>query len=174
MGDGNGNKAEARTSRVLSTYHLFRYCAEVEVNTLTRAFSISPKTAQRDIALLERAGVLRAEFDRTCAAYIPVSLEIEPMAEEQNATRRKYMEKLRRICRFMAALEDCVGSPIALYRSLFPALTDRTRQRDFAQLSTLGYVLHYSGAFAGEPGGWVVEIPPAFGLDTIPKDTKWW
>ena len=170
----NENTGCGRTARILSTYHFFRYCEEVELNTLQKAFSVSAKTAQRDMELLRRAGVLRVRFDKKRIAYVPASFKLEPMAEEKNETRRQYLAKIRRICVFMAELEGCDGSPITLYRSLFPSLTARTRQRDFAALKELGYGLRYMAAFYDEPGQWSVEIPPAFLLDTVPEAVKWW
>ena len=171
-----GKNAAARTSRILSTYHFFRYCREVEFNTLCKAFSVGKKTAYRDIRLLEQAGVLLARYDPSLRAFVPESLDLRPMEPFENATQRKYAGKLRRLCRFMAELDalEETGNPIALYRSLFPQEHDRTRQRDFAELRRLGYILAYSGAAYGEPGGWLVQIPPAFGLDTIPEDVNWW
>ena len=171
---GEGKSAGTRTSRILSTYHFFRYCEEVEFDTLCKAFSISKKTAYRDIRMLEQAGVLQARFDKTQRAFVPTSLEIRPMEPEKNATRLKYLAKIRRICILMAELDHLEGSPIEMYRKLFPLEKDRTRQRDFAELGKMGYAVKYEAAFMDEPGYWNVEIPPAFGLDTIPEDVNWW
>ena len=174
-----GNKrfdATERTSRILSTFHFFLYCEEVEYNTLMKAFSVSKKTARRDICLLERAGVLKARFDQKKGAFVPDCLDLRPMEPVENETQQKYLGKIRRICILMAELDGLEenDNPIALYRHLFPSERARTRQRDFAELRKLGYVLAYSGAELGEPGGWSVQIPPAFGLDTIPEDVNWW
>lgn len=173
---GKGKNAEAKTSRILSTYHFFLYCEEVEFNTLCKAFSISKKTAYRDIRLLEQAGLLEARFDKTRMAIVADNLEPRPMEHIENETRRKYAEKIRRLGIFMSEL-DALGendNPIALYRRLFPPERERTRQRDFSELRKLGYILSYSGAGKDEPGGWFVQIPPAFFLATIPNDVNWW
>ena len=174
MGAGKG--AGARTDRVLSTYHFFRYCEEVEFNTLCRAFAIGKKTAYRDIRLLEQAGVLAARYDASQRAFVAERLDERPMEQIGNATQQKYAAKIRRLCIFMAALDGLGenGNPIELYQRLFPTEKARTRQRDFAALRRLGYILAYSGAVAGEPGGWLVGIPAAFCLDTIPGDVNWW
>ncbi len=90
-----------KTSRVLSVYHLFLNCQEVSFQELRQQFEVSEKTSLRDIRLLERAGVLETQYDRECRAFYPASLELRPMAEEKNQTRRKYLEKLRRLCILM-------------------------------------------------------------------------
>ena len=174
---GEGKSAETRTSRVLSTFHFFLYCEEVEINTLCKAFSISKKTAYRDIRLLEQSGVLKAQFDRSRMAYVAAEWGELTMETEENRTRMRYLKKIRRICLWMLALEDWEGPEdnlIERYRHLFPAERDRTRQRDFEELRELGYLIGYSGAEADMPGGWYVEIPPAFCLRTIPSDVNWW
>ena len=175
-----GNKrfdATERTSRILSTFHFFLYCREVEFQTLTRAFSVSKKTAYRDITMLEQAGVLEARFDRSRKAFVTAACGELAMAEEENATRRKYLQKIRRICLWMLALEEWGGSEdnlITRYHRLFPEEKARTRQRDFEQLRKLGYLLGYSAGDFYDPGRWYVEIPSAFCLKTIPEDVNWW
>ena len=170
-------EATERTSRILSAFHFFLYCEEVEYNTLMKAFSVSKKTAYRDINLLERAGVLEARFDQERKAFVTGKIGKLEMAAENNQTRLRYLRKIRRICLWMLALEDWEGSEdnlIALYRRLFPEEKDRTRQRDFEELRKLGYMLGYSSGDYFEPGGWYLEIPPAFGLKTIPNNVNWW
>ena len=174
---GMGKSSENRTQRVLSTFHFFRYCEEVESNTLCKAFSISKKTAYRDIRLLEQAGVLEARFDKTRRAFVTEACGELAMAEETNAARRRYLHKIRRLCLWMTALEDWEGprdNLITRYQRMFPEEGGRTRQRDFAALRKLGYSLGYSAGDLCGPGGWYVEIPEAFGLLTIPEDVNWW
>ena len=174
---GGGFHATERTSRILSTFHFFLYCREVEFQTLTRAFSVSKKTAYRDITLLEQAGVLEARFDRSRQAFVTAACGELAMAEEENATRRKYLQKIRRICLWMLALEEWEGPEdnlITRYHRLFPEEKARTRQRDFEQLRKLGYLLGYSAGDFYDPGRWYVEIPSAFCLKTIPEDVNWW
>ena len=136
-----------RLSRVLSVYHLFRNCQEVSFEELRQQLGASEKTFLRDIRLLERAGVLAVRYGRKYRAFYPVSLDPWPMAEEDNQTRRKYLEKLRRLCLLMARMEEEAGwsdtGKVELYRALFPEQSDRTRQRDYQELETLGYSLSY-------------------------------
>ena len=175
--ESKGFHAAERTSRILSTFHFFLYCEEVEYNTLMKAFSVSKKTAHRDICLLERAGVLEARFDRERRAFVTEKCGELVMAAENNQTRLRYLHKIRRICLWMIALEDweeSVDHLIALYQRLFPEEKTRTRQRDFEELRKLGYFLGYSAGDEDTPGGWYAEIPPAFCLKTIPTDVNWW
>lgn len=161
-----------KLSRVLSVYHLFLNCQEVSFQELRQQFEVSEKTSLRDIRLLERAGVLETRYDRDCRAFYPVSLELRPIVEEKNQTRRKYLEKLRRLCILMYRMreedsEDGMNK-VELYRETLPGIPDRTRQRDFKELEALGYEAWYERGYDDEPGRWYYEIPGAYGLKTIP------
>ena len=160
----------SKTSRVLSVYHLFLNCAEVSLQEFSLSFGVGQRTALRDIRLLRQAGVLRARYDRTAQAFVPVSLELFPMEEQENETRRKYLEKLRRLCvlmRRMAEEDDWNGmNKTDLYREVLPGIPDRTRQRDFKELEKLGYDAWRM--YGDEPGRWHYEIPGPYGLKTIP------
>lgn len=162
-----------KTSRILSVYHLFLNCQEVSFQELRQQFEVSEKTSLRDIRLLERAGVLEARYDRNSRAFYPVSLEVQPMAEEENQTRKKYLEKIRRLCILMARMAEEDNSDgmnkIALYREILPGISDRTRQRDFQELEKLGYRASYDREWPDEPGRWYYEIPSTYGLATMPR-----
>ena len=162
----------SKTSRVLSVYHLFLNCEEVSFQEFTLNFGVSQRTALRDIRLLKQAGVLETRWDRTRQAFIPVMLEPFPLEEQENKTRQKYLEKLRRLCLLMVRMaEETEWSGtgrVELYRELFPEQSDRTRQRDFKELEKLGYEAWYEQEFEDEPGRWYYEIPSAYGLATIP------
>ena len=95
-----------KLSRILSVYHLFLNCQEVSLQEFTLNFGVSQRTALRDIQLLRQAGVLETRYDRECRAFYPVSLELRPMAEEKNQTRRKYLEKIRRLCVLMRRMSE--------------------------------------------------------------------
>lgn len=161
----------SRLSRVLSVCHLFRTCQEVSFEELRQQLGASERTFLRDIRLLERAGVLKARYGRQYRAFYPVSLEPRPMAPEDNQTRRRYMEKLRRLCLLMGRMaEEAEWSDtgkVELYRELFPEQSDRTRQRDYQELEKLGYYARYEREFYDEPGRWWYEIPGAYGLATF-------
>ena len=163
---------KTKTSRILSVYHLFLNCEEVSFQEFTLNFGVSQRTALRDIHLLKQAGVLEARWDRKRQAFVPVTLETFPMEEQENKTRQKYLEKLRRLCILMRRMswesdEDGM-SKVELYREVLPGIPDRTRQRDFKELEELGYRAQYYKGYYDEPGRWCYEIPSAYGLTTIP------
>ncbi len=162
----------SKTSRVLSVYHLFLNCEEVSFQEFTLNFGVSRRTALRDIRLLKQAGVLETRWDRKCQAFLPVTLEPFPLEEQENKTRQKHLEKLRRLCVLMRRMsweDDSDGmNKVDLYREILPGVSDRTRQRDFKELEKLGYEAWYEQEFEDEPGRWHYEIPSAYGLATIP------
>ena len=166
------NQQITKTSRILSVYHLFLHCEEVSYQEFTLNFGVSQRTALRDIRLLQQAGILEARWDRARQAFVPVTLEPFPMEVQENKTRQKYLEKLRRLCILMRRMswedyEDGTNK-VELYRELFPNTPDRTRQRDFKELEQLGYEVWYERGFEDEPGRWHYDIPSAYGLATIP------
>ena len=166
------NQQITKTSRILSVYHLFLHCQEVSYQEFALNFGVSQRTALRDIRLLQQAGVLEARWDRARQAFVPVTLEPFPMEVQENKTRQKYLEKLRRLCILMRRMswedyEDGMNK-VELYRELFPNIPDRTRQRDFKELEQLGYEVWYERGFEDEPGRWHYDIPSAYGLATIP------
>lgn len=161
-----------KLSRVLSVYHLFLNCQEVSLKEFTLNFGVSQRTALRDIHLLRQAGVLEARWDRARQAFVPMTLEPFPLEEQENQTRQKYLEKLRRLCILMRRMseedsEDGMNK-VALYREILPGIPDRTRQRDFKELEALGYEAWYERGYDDEPGRWYYEIPGTYGLKTIP------
>lgn len=166
------NQQITKTSRILSVYHLFLHCEEVSYQEFTLNFGVSQRTALRDIRLLQQAGVLEARWDRARQAFVSVTLEPFPMEIQENKTRQKYLEKLRRLCILMRRMsweDDRDGTnKVELYRELFPGIPDRTRQRDFKELEQLGYEVWYERGFEDEPGRWHYDIPSAYGLATIP------
>ena len=95
------------------------------------------------------------------------------MEEQENKTRQKYLEKLRRLCILMRRMswedEENGMNKVELYREILPDIPDRTRQRDFKELELLGYMAWYTQEFEDEPGRWYYEIPDAYGLKTIPR-----
>lgn len=166
------NQQITKTSRILSVYHLFLHCQEISYQEFALNFGVSQRTALRDIRLLQQAGILEARWDRARQAFVPVTLEPFPMEVQENKTRQKYLEKLRRLCILMRRMswedyEDGTNK-VELYRELFPNTPDRTRQRDFKELEQLGYEVWYERGFEDEPGRWHYDIPSAYGLATIP------
>ena len=167
------NRQITKTGRILSVYHLFLNCQEVSLQEFTLNFGVSQRTALRDIRLLQQAGVLEARWDRARQAFVPVALEPFPMEEQENKTRQKYLEKLRRLCILMRRMRDEDGgdgmNKVELYRGILPGIPDRTRQRDFKELEGLGYEAWYEREYDDEPGRWYYEIPGTYELKTIPR-----
>lgn len=167
------NRQITKTSRVLSVYHLFLNCEEVSLQEFVLNFGVSQRTALRDIRLLQQAGVLEVRWDRARKAFVPVTLEPFFLEEQENKTRQKYLEKLRRLCVLMRRMsweDDADGmNKVDLYREILPGVPDRTRQRDFKELEKLGYEARCLKEFDDEPGRWYYEIPTAYGLKTIPS-----
>ena len=132
-----------KTSRRLVVFHLFRHCREVSFKEITDMLPISQKTAYRDIQALKQAGVLQIRYSKRQAAFVPVSLDFAEPDWPTNQTRRRYLEKLRRLCTLMVQIEEA-EDPVAWYQERYPGLSDRTRQRDFKELGMIGYKISYN------------------------------
>ncbi len=138
----------SRTTRLLAAFHFFLHCKEVFYSDLSEITGGgSYKTAYRDIVFLKQAGLIRAEYSKRTKSYIPVNSEFVPEPFEnpvfpENETKKKYMEKIIRLCTLMTEMwgeED----PISWYRERYPKQRDRTRQRDFKELRAIGYDVYY-------------------------------
>ena len=168
----------SKTSRILSTYHLFLTTSEVEIPMLARSFSVSEKTVHRDIRVLCDAGVLRVRFDKAAGtdhkgAYRRTNKQLFPIALVEGEPGRKFLVRIRRLCILMYALAKYnYDSPVELYHSLFPELSTRTRQRDFGELRAIGYIIAYAPDVLVDAVPWLVEIPETIELSTIP-DSMW-
>ena len=133
----------SKTSRLLVVFHLFQHCREVSFKEITDMLPISQKTAYRDNQTLKRAGVLQIRYSKRQEAFVPNSLEFTEPEWPENQTRKRYLEKIRRLCTLMVRLEE-TEDPVAWYRERYPDLSDRTRQRDFKELSKIGYRIVYN------------------------------
>lgn len=131
----------SKTSRILSIYHLFRYCEEVSYKEITDLMPFNPKTISRDICLLKRTGLLHVKYSKKRRAFV-ASEEAGKPDFPKNETQRLYLEKIIRLCTLMCEL-DCADDPVDWYREHYPTLSDRTRQRDFAELNKIGYWITY-------------------------------
>ena len=132
-----------KTSRLLVVFHLFRHCQEVSFKEITDMLPVSEKTVYRDIQILKRAGVLQIRYSKRQEAFVPASLNFTEPDWPENQTQRRYLEKIRRLCTLMVQIEGA-EDPIAWYRTQYPHLSDRTRQRDFNELSKIGYQIGYN------------------------------
>jgi len=136
-------KTISKTERILSIYHLLKYCKEVSMKELTDLLPGSNKTFSRDIALLKSAGV-QVRFSWRRMAFVLKSRErIEPDPElfEDTAEKRQ-IEKLLRLMTIMDGMRK-QPDPATWYRETFPGVSHRTMQRDFATLNRLGYYIRF-------------------------------
>lgn len=152
-----------KTSRLLVAFHLFQHCQEVSFKEITDMLPVSQKTAYRDIQTLKQAGVLQIRYSKRQEAFVPVSLEFTEPEWPENQTRKRYLEKIRRLCTLMVELER-VEDPVAWYRGHYPALSERTRQRDFQELSKIGYRIGYNPLHdpdrdSNYEPGWYCDFP---------------
>ena len=133
----------SKTSRLLVVFHLFQHCREVSFKEITDMLPISQKTAYRDIQTLKRAGVLQIRYSKRQEAFVPISREFTEPEWPENQTRKRYLEKIRRLCTLIVRLEEA-EDPVTWYRERYPDLSDRTRQRDFKELSKIDYRIIYN------------------------------
>ena len=156
-----------KTSRILSVYHLFLNCQEVSFQELKQQFEVSEKTSLRDIRLLERAGVLETRYDRNAKAFYPVSLEVRPMAAEENQTRRKYLERIRRLCLLMVRMaeeDDSDGmNKRELYRELFRTAPTAPASGIFRSWRSWATAPHTAGSGWMSRGGGPTRSPALMG-----------
>jgi len=166
-----------KTSRILQLYHLFLTCEEVsreeiesglwwkKINEETgeREFW-NDKTISRDIAILKYAGV-PIKYSGKRKAYI-TSSEPEDEAKQQKKSKRRsnkpiigksqqrYINKIKRLTKFMDHLLNTVGEddPCDIeYKNLFPNVSKRTMQRDFAALDDIYYTITYKRKWRETP-----------------------
>lgn len=160
-----------KLSRLLSLFHLFRYCKEVSFKEITDLLAVSNKTVYRDILLLKQAGVIHSSFSRKKDAFILLDTCFHPPQFPENKTQRLYLEKIIRLCTLMVELDG--NDPIGWYHKRYPQLSARTRQRDFAELFKIGYRIHYEPRDPwGELGHYTYEIPDTYGLETFNRGRK--
>ena len=130
----------SKISRILSVYYLLLQCEEVSWQDFA-PLSHCKKTIQRDIALICQAGAASIRFDRARKAYMmPDKTLREPVCVENKAQTRQ-IQKLHRLLRALREMpeEDCD----VWYRNTFPEVSNRTMQRDFAELNKLGFEIRY-------------------------------
>jgi hypothetical protein len=137
-----------KTSRILSIFHLFCYCREVSFKELGDLMPIARKTFERDVSLLQQAGLLDIRYSRMAKAYVPANGNCmvcsRPPSFPDSKPQRQYMEKIIRLATMMRTLKDDVD-PTVWYRGKHSELSTRTMQRDFAELWALGYRIYRQG-----------------------------
>ena len=130
-----------KTERILSIFHLLRYCNEVSFKEVTDyCGAVSRKTVYRDICLLRQLG-LQIEFKKNLKAYVLLQ-ERKPPHFPKNQTQQLYRKKILRLIDMMLNM-DRADDPVAWYCENYPGLNVRTMQRDFKILGPIGYEVRY-------------------------------
>ena len=169
-------KKISKISRVLSIYHLLLHCDEVSWEELA-PLTTCKKTIQRDIALIRQAGgQVRFRKTQDLHGYVMDPKELTDPIPTENKAQQRLIQKLRRLfvfMRYLDAEEDCD----IRYRELFPNVSKRTMQRDFAELNKLGFNIHYEreldalGYDPDEPhpkgGRYMNDYLGTYGLSTL-------
>ena len=145
-----------KTERILSIYHLFRYCDEVSMQELTSQLPGSKKTFSRDIAILKKAGfAIRYSVRQQAFVLDEKPQTTHPPAD--NKAEQIFIEKIMRLTTVMDNIPavDCDK----WYADTFPNTSKRTMQRDFAVLNAIGYTIKYErdGCNYHDAG---MDVPP--------------
>ncbi len=165
---------DRKTNRRLQLFDLFYHYREVEMIEIIRYLSacnltVSQRTIERDIRFLKQAGLIRARYSKKYKAYEPLETEdyfvprngnYHPPELPKERSKALYMKKIIRLCTLMTEMIMAeVEDPVDWYRKKYEKLSDRTRQRDFKQLSEVGYKVVYAAADEWGPGKWCYEYP---------------
>lgn len=161
------NMDRTRTERILKSFHIFYHSKEVEVRVLTDAYTVSRKTALRDVQFLKRAGLIQVKYSRKYKAFIPAGECFVPEDANwgqpewpENQAQKRYMKKIIRLCTLMTQLVMYeVENPIEWYRERYPKLSERTRQRDFLELEKIEYIIGYKPEDWDGPAGYFYAYP---------------
>ncbi len=148
-----------RIERQLQLYeHVCRYKI-AQFEGICEIFPYNMRLLQRDLADLKDAGLVAVKYSKKARGYIKTGV---PAFDEEAAPRRKaHLVRLNRIGRLMSELEnedipwedkkenqengedrEYLTSKDS-YNRLFPGLSERTRQRDFEVLRSIGYWVRY-------------------------------
>ena len=150
-----------KTTRILEIYHLFLTCDEVSKDEIHEniigKYSIksksfknwNDKTILRDLEILKLAGV-PIHFSRSREAYVLSNKTKDRLVDSSLTARDKqFIEKVKRLTLMMKRLHELEGfEPCdAAYTKMFPEISRRTMQRDFATLHSIGYEARYKSSW---------------------------
>lgn len=162
----------SKITRILFIFHLFLYSKEVSYQEITTLLGISKKTAHRDIQLLQQAGVLRCRYSKSANAFVPEYQTFipQPFAQPNWPTSSRQKTNLERILRLCILITEMWGAddPIVWYQQQYPALSPRTRQRDFLELRRIGYTISYLPAIESMDGIGHYEYDEPTDTDSLP------
>ncbi|MDR1578750.1 MAG: DeoR family transcriptional regulator [Synergistaceae bacterium] len=167
------DKKISKTERILAIFHLLTHCREVSYKEVIDLISVSKKTVCRDISVLIRAG-WDIEFSKKDRAYGTSGIKTPPKFTRRR-NERLYLQKIARLTTLMRDMGSGEDDPVAWYRAKYPDLSERTRQRDFKILNSVGYhILRENDPEnqEGRPLGkyyceWLYCPPGAYGLDVF-------
>lgn len=143
----------SRTERQLLLYDIFLGCRKVEFAEITGRLPVGMRMLQRDIADLTAAGLICVKYSRQEEAYVKDGAPV--FSQKASGRYREHLVRLNRLGRLMTELwqdEISLSEPYErsvysscsdIYHQLFPDCSERTRQRDFAVLNRIGYVIRY-------------------------------
>jgi len=166
MSKNNPPSAKAiKTKRILNIYHLFLICEEVSDVEIHNWLNFclfyvekkyddwNKKTISRDIATLKNAGVPIRYSGKRKAYILSGKSESNITGEEKNnkaiaklgKKELQYINKIKRLTSFMKRLREIRDSePCDVhYTKMFPEVSKRTMQRDFAILDNIHYEINY-------------------------------
>lgn len=156
--------ADSALSRQLMIFHLLRFTGELQYKDILDAFPVNKKTAARDLQFLAHAGVARLRYSRRTMSFLPAGAEFVPRRASDfhppafppgSEPAKAHLERFVRLCTMMLELDqDPEGpgrDPALWYQTRYPALSRRTRERDFAQLREIGYGIAWREAWELEP-----------------------
>lgn len=158
----SGEVEMSKLERQLKLYKILLPYAIAQISEICQVFPYNKRLLQRDLADLKGAGLVAVKYSRKGKGYVKTKI---PDFEEDAPPRRKaYLKQLNRLGRLLSELvnEDVPlekkkedqeeGGPQSYvtakdcYNALFPGLSERTRQRDFAILRKLGHQIFYDPA----------------------------
>ncbi|WP_027398742.1 hypothetical protein [Anaerovorax odorimutans] len=140
-------KEISKTERILSIFHLFRYCREISLKEIIDLLPYSKKTILRDISLLKQGDIIHIRYSKRLDAFIPINGE-NAVCNDPNPKypeykpHKVYLEKLIRLTTIMREA-DMHDDPAIWYKNKYSNLSSRTMQRDFAILRKIGYMIIY-------------------------------
>ncbi|MCI8295128.1 MAG: hypothetical protein HFG22_04465 [Lachnospiraceae bacterium] len=140
----------SKLERQLKLYEVLLPYAIAQFSEICQVYPYNKRLLQRDLADLKAAGLVAVKYSRKGKGYVKTGI---PDFEEDVPPKRKmYLKKLDRLGRLLSELvnedqeegdpQGCVTAKVC-YDTLFPGLSERTRQRDFAILRKLGHQIFY-------------------------------
>ncbi|AKL94573.1 transcriptional regulator [Clostridium aceticum] len=148
-----------KTLRQLLLFHMFYYSEVLEPIEIKSLLKVSNRTIARDLHELQRAGLINVVFSKKEKGYIHQDNRYpcakQPLVFSENKANNRHLEKLIRLATIMIELAghteisyyDCSPKEqetcSSWYKKKFPNVSKRTMQRDFQELSKIGYEISY-------------------------------